>query len=191
MDVSAKPRRWTRAEYERMIDAGIFNPDERAELIGGEIIAVAPQKSLHATAVSLAHGTLERAFGPEYHVRVQLPLALDPDSEPEPDVAVVPGSPRDYLHAHPSRSPLVVEAADTTLALDRHVKGSLYARGGLADYWIVNLVERVLEVYRDPAPDPAAPYGWAYRTVDRLGPEAVVQPLAAPGTHIAVADLLP
>ena len=191
MDLSVKPRRWTRAEYERMIDAGIFHPDERAELIGGEIIAVAPQKSLHATAVSLAHGTLEIAFGAEYHVRVQLPLALDPDSEPEPDVAVVPGSPRDYLHAHPSTSLLVVEASETTLALDRNVKGSLYARGGLADYWIVNLIDRVLEVCRDPAVDPAAKYGWAYRTVECLGPEAVVSPLAAPGARIVVADLLP
>ena len=81
--------------------------------------------------------------------------------------------------------------ADSSLAFDRIRKGSLYARAGLPDYWIVNLVERVLEVYRDPVPDPSSDYGWRYRTVMRLTPADVVAPLAFPSSRITVSDLLP
>ena len=184
-------RRWTRAEYERMIDAGIFDSEERAELIGGEVLVMTPQKSPHATAVSLTLEALRVAFGSGHHVRAQLPLALDPDSEPEPDVAVVPGSPRDYRHAHPTTALLVVEVSDSTLALDRDRKGSLYARAGIVEYWIVNLVDGVLEVYRDPESVREARYGFAYRTVQRLGGPDHLTPLAAPAAHIRVGDLLP
>lgn len=102
----------------------------------------------------MTQDALRKAFGEGTHVRIQLPLALDPSSEPEPDVTVVRGSPRDYRDAHPSAALLVVEVADTTLSHDRDQKGSLYARAGVADYWIVNLVDQVLEVYRDPGPSP-------------------------------------
>ena len=86
---------------------------------------------------------------------------------------------------------LVVEVSETSLALDREHKGSLYARAGLADYWIVNLPERALEVYRDPELDPAAPFGWRYRPVTVLERGASVSPLALPGRRIPIADLLP
>jgi Uma2 family endonuclease len=85
----------------------------------------------------------------------------------------------------------VVEVAEASLIFDREHKGSLYARSGLADYWIVNLVERVLEVYRRPEPSPSAPYGWAYGAILALGPTAVVSPLAAPSASLPVSDLLP
>ena len=81
--------------------------------------------------------------------------------------------------------------ADSSLGFDRRQKGSLYARAGIQDYWIVNLVDRVLEVYRDPAPDPAAAYGWRYRSVTTLVPPAIVVPLAFASSQIVVADLLP
>jgi Uma2 family endonuclease len=106
---------------------------------------------------------LQAAFGAGWEIRGQGPIALDEESEPEPDLAVVPGSFRDYEAAHPSRPVLVVEISETSLALDRVHKGSLYARAGLPDYWIVNLPEHALEVYRDPEPDPAAPFRWRYR----------------------------
>jgi hypothetical protein len=122
---------------------------------------------------------------------MQGPLALDPDSEPEPDVAVVSGAPEDYSRAHPSRAALAVEIADSSLGADREYKGSLYARAGLADYWIVNLVDRVLEVYREPVAEPAAPFAWRYGRRSVLGPAAQVTPLAAPATPVAVAQLLP
>ena len=117
--------------------------------------------------------------------------ALDDESEPEPDVAVVPGSFRDYISGHPSRPVLLIEVSESSLALDRDHKGSLYARAGLADYWIVNLIDRVLEVYREPTQDPVASFGWRYRSVAVLGRDASVSPLASPGAHIRVIDLLP
>jgi len=124
-------------------------------------------------------------------LRSQGPLGLDDESEPEPDVAVVPGSPEDYRDAHPSRPVLTVEVAESSLVPDRERKGSLYARAGLPDYWLLNLVDSVLEVYRDPVADPAALFGWRYGRCEILDASAAVNPLAAPGAIVRVADLLP
>jgi Uma2 family endonuclease len=184
-------RRWTRAEYDRLIEVGFFQPGEPIELIGGQLLVCEPQGSNHFTTVGLVDDTLRAAFGPGWVIRAQGPLALDDESEPEPDVAVVPGSRRDYLHGHPALPVLAVEIAESSLSFDRRDKGSLYARAGLADYWIVNLVDRCLEVYCEPAPHPDAPYGWRYRAIRVLGPEASVSPLAAPAARVPVADLVP
>jgi Uma2 family endonuclease len=184
-------RRWTRLEYEKMGDAGVFLPGERVELIDGEILEVTPQKSRHATAVTLAGDALRVAFGSGFQVRIQLPLALDPYSEPEPDVAVVVGSPRDYRESHPTSAVLVVEVADASLEHDRKRKGSLYARSRLSDYWVLNLLDHCLEVYRDPIQDPAVPHGWGYRTVQRFGAADLVSPIALPHAQVRVEDLLP
>jgi Uma2 family endonuclease len=186
-----RTRRWTRAEYDRLIELGILHEDEHVELIGGEMVVHEPQGSSHYTAARLVARALEMAFGPGWDVRQQGPIALDDESEPEPDVAVVPGRIRDYRDAHPARPALAVEVSDSTLRFDRVRKSSLYARAGLADYWIVNVVNRVLEVYRDPTPDAAAPFGWRYGSAETLGPEATVSPLAAPAARVRVADLLP
>ena len=183
-------RRWTRAEYDRLVDLGVL-PGEPVELIGGQLVVAEPQGSYHATAIGAVDDALRAALPPGWVVRAQMPVALDDESEPEPDLAVVPGERADYRADHPARPALVVEVAESSLAFDREDKGSLYARGGVRDYWIVNLVERVVEVYRDPGPDPTAPYGWRYRAVERLGPAAVVSPLALPSVRLAVSDLLP
>jgi Uma2 family endonuclease len=124
-------------------------------------------------------------------VRVQGPLALDDESEPEPDVAVVPGTFRDYVVEHPAQPVLVVEVSESSLALDRDYKGSLYARAGLADYWILNLGDRCLEVYRDPGPDTDTAFGWRYLSVDIVRGDGFVEPLATPGRRVRVIDLLP
>ncbi len=118
-------------------------------------------------------------------------VALDDESEPEPDVAVCAGSPRDYLASHLTRPVLLVEVAETTLTFDREHKGSLYARAQILEYWLVNLMDRVLEVYREPVPSVDAPYGWRFSALHRLGSTETVSPLAAPHARIAVADLLP
>jgi Uma2 family endonuclease len=186
-----RTRRFNRAEYDRLIELGVFQPGEAIELIGGEIMVAEPQGAAHYTAVAKTAKALEAAFGTGWYVRVQAPLGLDDDSEPEPDVAVVPGTPDDHGCAHPVRAALTVEVAESSLALDRHHKGSLYARVGLDDYWVLNLVDRVLEVYREPAPDPAAPFGWRYASREVLGGSARVVPLAAPGASILVGQLLP
>jgi len=186
-----RTRHWSRLEYGRLIEKHVFHPDERLELLGGELVVREPHGDPHTLAVELVNEALVAAFGPEWRVRVQLPVALDEESEPEPDVSVAAGRARDRREPKPSRLALVVEVADSSLALDREHKGSLYARAGVPDYWIVNLVDRVLEVYREPAADATAPFGWAYRVVRRRDAEAGVAPLAAPTASIAVADLLP
>jgi len=183
-------RRWRRAEYERLIDLGVFE-GEAVELIGGQLVVAEPQHAYHASAVSAADYALRAVLPPGFIVRIQAPVSLDDESEPEPDLVVVPGRPADYRREHPARPALAIEVAESSLGFDRDQKGSLFARAGIEDYWIVNLVDRVLEVYRDPGPDPAARYGWRYRSLTALAPPAVVVPLGFPSSHVAVLDLLP
>ena len=187
----SRTRRWTRLEYERLIDAGVFRSGERLELLAGQLVVREPQGSLHATAIGLVEDALRVCFGPGWVVRVQMPIALDDESEPEPDVAVVPGAWRDYELAHPALPALLVEVAESSLDEDRGDKAALYARARVPEYWIVNLVSRSLEVRREPAPLAAAPFGWRYRVVTIREPGASVSPLACPTGRIQVADLLP
>ena len=165
--------------------------DEPLELIGGQLIVAEPKGAYHSAAVTAVDYALRAALPPGWIVRTQQPLLLDDESEPEPDLAVVPGRPGDYRDAHPERPALAIEVAHSSLYFDREHKGSLYARAGIEDYWIVNLVDRVVEIYRDPGPDPAAIYGWRYRSITTLVPPATVVPLACPSRQILVADLLP
>jgi len=191
MKYPARTRQWTRAEYDRLIEVGVFHAGDAVELLGGEIIVAEPQNSPHYTAIGLAEEALRAAFGAGWLIRTQGPIALDDQSEPEPDVAVAPGRLRDYSAEHPARPVLIVEVAISSLTLDRNHKGSLYARARLEDYWIVNLVDRVLEVYRQPLVDAAAPFGWRYASHQTLRPGSAIAPLAAPDSPVAVIDLLP
>jgi Uma2 family endonuclease len=188
---AVRTRRWTRGEYDRLVECEILGTEDRIELLGGEMIVKEPQHRPHVTGIQLVARALRGAFGPGWEVQIQAPVALDDESEPEPDVSVVPGDPRDYGMAHPTRPVLVVEVSLSRLGFDREHKGSLYARAGVADYWIVNLPDRRLEVYREPVPDGAAPFGWRHGHHATLGPGERVSPLALPGTDMAVADLLP
>jgi Uma2 family endonuclease len=183
-------RRWRRVEYDRLVDLGVFEGDP-VELIGGHLVVAEPHGTYHAASISAVDYAVRSILPPGWIVRVQLPLSLDDESEPEPDVVVVAGRPADYRRAHPAHPALVVEVAESSLELDRSHKGGLYARAGIEDYWIVNLPMRVLEVHRDPAADATAPYGWRYRSVATLRPVDVVTPLAFPSGPIVVADLLP
>lgn len=184
-------RRWTLAEYYRMAELGLFH-GQRVELIGGEIIEMPPQRNEHAIATGLVEDALAAAFGPGVWIRIQMPLHLQGLSAPEPDLAVVPGRPRDYVATgHPTTALLVVEVSDTTLPFDRRFKASLYAAGGIEDYWIVNLVARRLEVRRRPMPDARQKYGFGYADRMVLDDDEILTPLAAPGARIAVAELLP
>ena len=183
--------RWTRREYARLIAHGFFDEDDPIELLDGLLLIKEPQSSPHRTAVLLVARTLERAFGDGWFVQTQSPIGLDVRSEPEPDVCVVRGSLRDYTNAHPTRPELVVEVALSGLAMARGRKASAYARGGIADYWIVNLIDRVLEIHREPAPPGPARRRWGYAAIERLGADTAVTPRAAPSARIPVADLLP
>jgi Uma2 family endonuclease len=188
---SVRMRRWNRREYEQLVQQSFFGSDERLELLDGLLLVKEPQSSAHMTAVRLVEEALRAAFGAGWDVRPQGPIALDPRSEPEPDVSVVRGSPRDHRDAHPSSPALVVEVALASLRLDRTRKCRAFARAGVPEYWIVNLVDRVLEVHREPGRLDDARRRWGYRSVRTLGPDDAVSPLAAPGASVAVADLLP
>jgi len=183
-----RTRRWSRHEYERLTEAEILGPDDKIELLGGQLVVREPQHGPHFTATRLVEEALRAAFGAGWDVRVQGPLALGRSSEPEPDVSVVRGSPRDFRDAHPTTAALVVEVAKASLRLDRAMKARIYARAGVADYWIVNLIDRVLEVHRDPE---RSGRQWRYRSVQTVAPDGEVSPLATPGARIRVADLLP
>jgi len=188
---TVRVHRWTRRAYGRLIDKGILCEDDPVELLDGLLVVKEPQHTPHATAVTLALEALRAAFGPGWVVRPGLPVAAGRWSEPEPDISVVPGSPRDYLADHPARPALVVEVAHSSLRLDRTRKAAIYARAGVEDYWILNLVDRVLEVHREPARLDTPRRRWGYRSIQTLGPNETVSPLAAPAARILVADLLP
>ncbi|HEY7059846.1 MAG TPA: Uma2 family endonuclease [Chloroflexota bacterium] len=188
---AVRPRRWTREEYERLGQLGVLRPDERVELIEGEIIAMPPQLGPHATGVCLALDVLRAIFGTGFTVRIQMPLALGQYSEPEPDVAVVAGSPREFVKDHPTSALLVVEVSDSTLRFDREVKSSHYAAAGIPHYWLVNLVDRQLEMHREPGSLPDARYGFGYRTRTIALPGETVDAPAPAAARLAVDDLLP
>jgi Uma2 family endonuclease len=183
--------RWTRHEYERLIDHGFLDEDDPIELLDGLLLVKEPQHSPHRTAVLLVAKALERAFGDGWFVQTQSPIILGERSEPEPDVCVVRGSPRDYIDSHPTLPALIVEVAQSGLGIARGRKAAAYARARIADYWIVNLVDRVLEVHREPARPGPARRRWGYAAIEALDGAAVITPLAAPSAGIRVADLLP
>ena len=190
IESEVETRRLRRVEYDQLVELGMF-AGERLELLDGLLVVREPQHSPHATAVLLVRRALEAAFGAGWTIRTQMPFALDDDSEPEPDVLVVTGQIRDYTAAHPKRCALLVEVADSSLPFDRRKKAVLYARAGVADYWIVNLPDRVLEVHRAPRRRSRSRDGPRYARTELLCPPATVAPLAAPDARIPVADLLP
>jgi Uma2 family endonuclease len=188
--VNLKPRLFTVEEYALMIEAGVFAPDERVELIEGEIIAVSPANPPHASRIARLTTVLVRLFGDTHEIRVQLPLTLGLRSEPEPDFALVRLEVADGAARHPAAADLVIEISDSSLRLDRNEKASLYAKAGVMDYWILNLKHHRLEVRRDAWEQEDAVYGWDYATVSLHSPDQRVSPLFAPQIVFEVCDLL-
>jgi hypothetical protein len=183
MALAEFPRhRFTVEEYRRMGDVGLLSPDDRVELIEGEIADMTPIGRVHASVVTRMQTFLAHALGARAIVRVQQPLQLSALSEPQPDIAVV--LPRDdfYLDVAPSVTDaiLVIEVAHTSLAFDRAVKLPLYGRYGVAEAWVVDVSSWTITVCTDPGST-----GYAtIRTVDEGGTLSVV------GTDIAARDLL-
>jgi Uma2 family endonuclease len=184
VEAAIRQHPFSRDEYEHAVAAGVFHPEARLELLEGEILEMPPQSSLHSTALQLCADALRTAFGPGYVIRVQMPLALTQDSEPEPDITVVVGHARDYRDAHPSSALLVVEVAENSLLHDRGRKQAAYARAGIPEYWIVNLKKRCVETYRDPR-------AGSYRVRTVALPSDMLRPPALSAAQIAVCDLLP
>lgn len=171
-----------RVEYDELVRLGLFE-DERLELLGGVIVEMSPQGARHTEAV----GRLNRRFmmldyQGRARIRIQSSFALDDSSEPEPDVALVPYA--DYSRQHPSSALLVVEVADSSLRKDRQVKATLYAGRNVREYWIVNLVDDVIEVRCDPGPS-------GYRTLHTYRRGETVTPLEFPDLVVAVDEILP
>lgn len=181
-------RPFTAAEFWQMVDLGFFR-DQRVELIGGEVVPVASQSNWHSFVIEMMTRELRRVF-PEadYWVRAQFSLSASSYSVVDPDVAVIPGGVDGHRRRQvPTTAVLVVEVSETTVADDRNRKASLYAAAGIADYWVVDVTRRRIEVRRDPRPDAAAEFGAAYATVT-VHADGLVVPLAAPaggGVHIA------
>ena len=163
----------------------------RAMLIDGEILDIPGPNPPHATMTGKVDTALRRYFAQGFLIRNQSPLVLGQSTDPEPDLAVVAGQLMDYYAAHPTTAALVVEVADSTLTFDTTTKASLYAADNIADYWVVDLVEKRLLVFRNPQPDAAQPFKARYAPPTALLPPASISPLCAPAISIPLADLLP
>jgi len=174
------------------MELGLFRPGQRMELIAGELIERMTQNRPHGISLSKSQRVLEEAFGEACYVSVQTPLAIDEGNEPEPDLMVVIGSPDDY-DSHPTAASvlLVMEVSDTTVRYDQTTKADLYALAGVAEYWVLILKTRTLEVRRDPITLPESPNGYGYRSLDLYRETDTVTPLQAPNAVISVSDLLP
>ena len=185
MAVPAERRLFTVDDYYRMAEVGLLKPDERVELIEGEIVKMTPIGPRHAGHVEQLADVFSHALGRAVHIRTQNPLRLGDRSEPEPDMMVLRRAPDFYKSRHPDPSDvhLLVEVADSSLVYDRQTKVPLYARHGIPEVWLVNLVERHIAVYRDPAPD-------GYRSVSIVRQGGTLRPLAFPDFELAVDEIL-
>jgi Uma2 family endonuclease len=170
----------TRTEYEGLVRRGVLD-DARVELLYGRLVSMSPQGAPHTFSVSQLMTLLVRALGDQARVRVQAPFVAPDESEPQPDLAVVP--PGHYLDGHPRTAYLVVEVSESSLARDRS-KARLYAAAGVDEYWIVNLTDGVLEVYREPGSE-------GYGQVTRYARGSEVRPVRFPALAVKTADVLP
>jgi Uma2 family endonuclease len=184
-------RRFTVAEYHAMIDAGVFTEDENFELLEGFIVQKMPKHPPHWISMELLRQALSSLNIPGFFLHIQNPVTTT-DSEPEPDLALVRGHPRDYVggNPEPKQTPLVIEVADSSLDKDRRWKKRIYARAGVPVYWIVNLIDRQIEVYTQPSGPTERP---DYAGAEIFGPEATVPVIIddREAGRIAVKDVLP
>lgn len=167
----------TRIEYDAMVEAGIL-ADKRVELLDGQLVAKMVTSPEHAGLATRLHRMLFPHVGPDMDVRVNMPFAANDDSEPEPDLVVVP---RGDLRSHPDRAYLVIEVCKTSDHNDRVIKMRLYAEAGIPEYWIVDVEEKLIEVYTQPR---GRRYG-----AKRIVESGTVAPLELPDAHVDLAAL--
>ena len=178
---------WTVQDYYRMSDLGILDPNERTELIDGQIIIMTAKGTPHVMTLRLLANVLENALGDKsVFVSTQDPIRLDNFSEPEPDLAIVKGTILDYGEHHPVPDDiyLVIEVADSTLKQDCEVKDKLYARSNIAEYWVVDIKNRQVHIFRDPI-------ATGYTSQLILTETHSVSPLAFPEIVLSIASILP
>lgn len=184
-------QRLTVAQYQKMIAAGVIESDEPVELLEGYLVLKMPRNPIHDGVMDLIRDTVTAALPTGWFLRCQQAVTL-PDSQPEPDFAVVRGNSRTFFGHHPlpSEIGLLIEVANTSLARDRLDKSRIYARAGILAYWVINLDDRTVEVFTQPSGPTAAP---AYASTDTYRPGDGV-PLVLDGQPVGVvpaADLLP
>ncbi len=184
-------RRFTVEEFHKLVDSGILDGDDRVELLEGYLVAKNPHTPPHDSSIQIASDAIHTVSQNGWSIRIQSAVTL-PDSEPEPDIAVVRGNARSYLVHHPGPSEIgaLVEVADSSLLGDRSDKGRIYARAKIPVYWIINLIDRQIEVHEQPSGPVAAP-AYAKMTAYHLGDSI---PLVLDGNSLAtfaVQDLLP
>lgn len=184
-----RPHAWTFDEYVQLRERGVLG-DRRTELIDGEILDMSAQRNDHLIAVSHVARLLMAVFPPPRLVGVQSTHKVDDRSAPEPDVFVLPQAPEPGGYDQPTPL-LIVEVSDSTLQQDRGRKAHLYALRGVADYWVVNLRDRCVEVYREPGEDASSPFGWRYGNVRVVREGDSIAPLAAAGADLRVSEMLP
>jgi Uma2 family endonuclease len=185
-----KPYRFTIEAYRTLGVTGLFH-DMKTMLIDGEILTMTLPSPPHDTALNLTYEFLRVAFPSGHHIRNQQGFDVGTHNDPGPDLAVVVGSIRDYTAHTPTTAVLVIEIADSSLFFDTTTKAELYATAGVSDYWVIDLENRKLLVFRDPVTLPVGLGTTAYRTHQTFGPTDSIAPLAAPTASVRVADLLP
>jgi Uma2 family endonuclease len=185
IQTEVRRRRFTREEYHRMAEAGIFHAHDRVELIEGEIVQMTPIGRRHAACVAELNRLLVPAVGQRALVWPQNPITLPDDTEPQPDIVLLRPRVDRYLRddARPEDVLLLVEVADTSQPYDRLVKLPLYGRAGVAEVWIVDLPGEVIEVHRHPTPG-------GYTQVERVGRGGAVAPAAFSDIVLSVDAIL-
>ncbi len=179
-------RLWTVEDYYRMAEAGILEPDERVELIEGQIIRMAAKGTAHEASIRRTARLFQNLLVGQASVHTQSPIRLNNYSEPEPDVAVVQINPLDYADHHPTPEEvyLVIEVADSNLSKDREIKARIYAQAGIADYWILDVNQRQLLVLRSPSEN-------GYQSELVLTEDGNISPLRFPNISVTVQEILP
>jgi Uma2 family endonuclease len=182
LEVAAERRRFTRAEYHRMGEVGIFSEDDRVELIRGEIVTMSPIGRHHVAFVNNLTGLLATRLAGRAVVSVQNPVVISDDTEPQPDLTVL--RPRSYKHAEPAVADvlLLIEVAETSLRYDRVTKRPLYAEAGVPEYWVVDCRDETVEVHRSPTSS-------GYRDVTVIAGAGSVSLLAFPDVALALAEV--
>ena len=179
-------RLWTVKEYHLMAEAGIFDEDERVELLEGKIIYKHKKGTLHRSAVGRINYLFQNVLENRVWISIQDPIKLDDYSEPEPDIAVVKIDPLDYADHHPTPDEiyLVIEVADTTFKKDCETKGKAYAAAGIIDYWVLDVINRQLHVFREPDEN-------GYKSEVILKDNDSISPLNFVDFNIDILEMLP
>ncbi|MEO0540855.1 MAG: Uma2 family endonuclease [Cyanobacteria bacterium P01_A01_bin.105] len=183
---AAPTRRFTVDEYYRMSELGIFSPNERTELLNGEIFQMVAQGKAHAVATRRTGNIFRFGLDHRFAVHVQAPITLNERSEPQPDVTVTVADSQDFITHHPGPDEilLLIEASDSSLKHDLETKSLAYAVAGIVDYWVLDVVNRELVAFQQPSPT-GYQITQTYTDADR------VTPLSFKEFDVRVADLLP